>query len=47
MRRKKHPSVFFLGIPGKVVKDLGPGSADGNRITAANYVELARAYRKG
>jgi len=41
------PHSLVLGIPGKVAKDLGPGSADGNRITAANYVELARAYRRG
>ena len=41
------PHSLVLGVPGKVVKDLGPGSADGNRVTAANYVELARAYRKG
>jgi carbonic anhydrase/acetyltransferase-like protein (isoleucine patch superfamily) len=38
---------LVLGVPGKVVKDLGPGSVDGNRVTAANYVELARAYQKG
>ncbi len=38
---------LVLGVPGKVVKDLGPGSVEGNRVTAANYVELARAYRKG
>lgn len=41
------PHSLVLGIPGKVARDLGPGSADGNRITAANYVELARAYRRG
>ena len=41
------PHSLVLGIPGKVARDLGPGSTDGNRITAANYVELARAYRKG
>jgi carbonic anhydrase/acetyltransferase-like protein (isoleucine patch superfamily) len=38
---------LVLGVPGKVVRDLGPGSGDGNRVTAANYVELARAYQKG
>ena len=38
---------LVLGVPGKVVRDLGPGSVDGNRVTAANYVDLARAYRKG
>lgn len=36
---------LVLGVPGKVVKDLGPGAADANRITAANYVKLAREYR--
>jgi carbonic anhydrase/acetyltransferase-like protein (isoleucine patch superfamily) len=41
------PHSLVLGVPGKVVKDLGPGSAEGNRVTAGNYVELARAYRKG
>ncbi|HSM00096.1 MAG TPA: gamma carbonic anhydrase family protein [Candidatus Limnocylindria bacterium] len=41
------PHSLVLGVPGKVVKDLGPGSADGNRVTASGYVELARAYRKG
>ncbi|MGA7105178.1 MAG: gamma carbonic anhydrase family protein [Candidatus Deferrimicrobiaceae bacterium] len=41
------PHSLVLGVPGKVVKNLGPGSADGNRVTAANYVELVRAYRKG
>ena len=41
------PHSLVLGVPGKVVRDLGPASADGNRMTAANYVELARAYRKG
>ncbi|HJX14736.1 MAG TPA: gamma carbonic anhydrase family protein [Candidatus Deferrimicrobiaceae bacterium] len=40
------PHSLVLGIPGKVVKDLGPGSADGNRVTAESYVELARGYRK-
>jgi carbonic anhydrase/acetyltransferase-like protein (isoleucine patch superfamily) len=40
------PHSLVLGVPGKVVKDLGTGSADGNRVTAENYVELARAYRK-
>lgn len=41
------PHSLVLGVPGKVVRDLGPGSADGNRVTAGNYVELARIYRKG
>ena len=41
------PLSLVLGVPGKVVRNLGPGSVDGNRVTAENYVELARAYRKG
>jgi carbonic anhydrase/acetyltransferase-like protein (isoleucine patch superfamily) len=41
------PHSLVLGVPGKVVKDLGPGSADGNRAIVANYVGLAREYRKG
>lgn len=41
------PHSLVLGVPGKVVRNLGPGSVDGNRVTAGNYVELARAYRKG
>lgn len=41
------PHSLVLGVPGKVVRNLGPGSADGNRVTAVSYVELARAYRKG
>ena len=41
------PHSLVLGVPGKVVRNLGPGSVDGNRITAVNYVELARAYRQG
>ncbi len=40
------PHSLVLGVPGKVVRDLGPESSDSNRVTAANYVELARAYRK-
>jgi carbonic anhydrase/acetyltransferase-like protein (isoleucine patch superfamily) len=40
------PHSLVLGVPGKVVRTLGPGAEDGNRITAANYVALARAYRK-
>ena len=38
--------ITVLGVPGKVAKDLGPASADGNRVTADSYVELARAFRK-
>jgi len=41
------PHALVLGVPGKVVKILAPGSADANRITADHYVEYARTYRKG
>lgn len=40
------PHSLVLGVPGKVVRDLGPDSVDGNRLVASNYVELARVYRK-
>ncbi len=41
------PHSLVLGVPGKVVRNLGTDSADGNRVTAGNYVRLARAYRNG
>ena len=41
------PRSLVLGVPGKVVRALKPEAEDRNRETAANYVELARAYRKG
>ncbi len=40
------PHSLVLGVPGKVVRDLGPASVDGIRLVASNYVELARGYRK-
>ncbi len=39
------PHSLVLGVPGKVVRSLGPGSAESNRTTAAHYVEYARSYR--
>lgn len=39
------PHSLVLGVPGKVVRDLGPASVDGIRKTATNYIEYARSYR--
>ena len=39
------PHALVLGVPGKVVKVLGPESAEANRGTADRYVEYARSYR--
>lgn len=41
------PNSLLLGVPGKVVRDLGPGSVDGIRKTAENYIRYARTYREG
>ena len=38
------PHSLVLGIPGKIVKDLGPGSADRNRVFSDNYVGYALSY---
>ncbi len=40
------PGSLVLGVPGKVAKSLGPGSADANREVAAHYVAYARTYRE-
>ncbi len=40
------PGSLVLGVPGKVVKNLGPGSVDANRAVAAHYIEYARSYRE-
>ena len=40
------PGSLVLGVPGKVVKNLGPGSVDANRTVAAHYIEYARSYRE-
>jgi carbonic anhydrase/acetyltransferase-like protein (isoleucine patch superfamily) len=40
------PHSLVLGVPGKVVKDLGATSADAIRDVADRYVELVRGYRK-
>ena len=44
---KVPPHSLVLGVPGKVARDLGPGSVDGIRATAARYVEYAGTYRDG
>lgn len=41
------PHSLVLGVPGKVVRDLGPGSVDRIRKTAENYIAYAKSYRKG
>jgi carbonic anhydrase/acetyltransferase-like protein (isoleucine patch superfamily) len=38
------PHSLVMGVPGKVVKDLGPGSAEGNRAFSDSYVGYARGY---
>ncbi|MGE5190393.1 MAG: gamma carbonic anhydrase family protein [Gemmatimonadota bacterium] len=40
------PGSLVLGVPGKVVKTLGPAAADENRAVAHHYVEYARSYRE-
>ena len=32
------PHSLVMGVPGKVVKDLGPGSEEKNRVSSDNYV---------
>jgi carbonic anhydrase/acetyltransferase-like protein (isoleucine patch superfamily) len=39
------PHSLVAGLPGKIVKDLGPGSADDNRVFSDNYVRYALRYR--
>jgi carbonic anhydrase/acetyltransferase-like protein (isoleucine patch superfamily) len=38
------PHSLVMGVPGKVVKELGPGSADDNRVFSDHYVEYAENY---
>jgi hypothetical protein len=35
-----------MGIPGKVVKDLGAGSSERNRVFSDSYVGYALSYRE-
>ena len=39
------PHSLVVGVPGKVVKDLGPGSGERNRVFSDNYVGYALRYR--
>src|SRR5512141_914309 len=39
------PHSLVMGVPGKVVKDLGPASEGRNRVFSDNYVRHAHAYR--
>lgn len=38
------PNSLVLGSPAKVVKDLGPESADNNHKWAEKYVKVAARY---
>lgn len=38
------PHSLVMGVPGKVVKDLGAGSAERNRALSDSYVRYARSY---
>ncbi len=38
------PHSLVMGVPGKVVKDLGPGSAERNRSFSDSYVKYALSY---
>lgn len=40
------PNSLVLGVPGKVVRTIGPDQAERIRQTAAHYVQFARAYRR-
>lgn len=41
------PHSLVMGVPGKVVKDLGPGSGEDNRQVAENYVGYTKGYLRG
>jgi carbonic anhydrase/acetyltransferase-like protein (isoleucine patch superfamily) len=41
------PHSLVLGVPGKIVRDLGPGSGGANRKVAEHYREYARSYMEG
>jgi len=38
------PNSLVLGVPGKVVRNLGPESAERNRLLADGYVRYALSY---
>jgi carbonic anhydrase/acetyltransferase-like protein (isoleucine patch superfamily) len=41
------PHSLVMGVPGKVVKDMGPGSAEANRAFSDSYVRYALSYLEG
>jgi carbonic anhydrase/acetyltransferase-like protein (isoleucine patch superfamily) len=38
------PHSLVMGVPGKVVKDLGPGAAERNRVFSESYMVYVRMY---
>ncbi len=38
------PHSLVMGVPGRVVRDLGPGSEEENRAVAEHYVGYAKNY---
>ena len=38
------PYSLVMGVPGKVVKELGPGSEEKNRVFSDNYVGYAQSF---
>ena len=38
------PHSLVMGVPGRVVKDLGPGSEERNRVFSDSYVRYALSY---
>ncbi|HSE14363.1 MAG TPA: gamma carbonic anhydrase family protein [Candidatus Deferrimicrobium sp.] len=40
------PHSLVMGVPGRVVKDLGPASGERNRALSDSYVGYALSYRK-
>lgn len=40
------PHSMVMGVPGRVVRELGPGSEEKNRATADNYVGYAENFQK-
>ncbi|MGE5284138.1 MAG: gamma carbonic anhydrase family protein [Actinomycetota bacterium] len=38
------PHALVMGVPGRVVKDLGPGSEERNRVLSDSYVRYALSY---
>ena len=40
------PCSMVMGVPGRVVRKVGPASIDANRAVSAHYIEYARSYRE-